>query len=166
MSTADSMGAYLAGRFAGKMAASVEADGKLARQQRVAERAVREAEADIIALEGALTKAAMFYAFEIAKNAGFAAVRIKIDAESAKLAEHFAAGGGLASAAEFGQIAPFTHERRLGYADRVMTVQTARAAALEALEKFDFDEFGTPRGSKRDAEMRARILGWLEDFYR
>jgi hypothetical protein len=165
MSVADNMGAYMAGRFAGKMSASVEAEGALAEQQRIAKRSLRLAVDEMNSLEGALYTAAAYYAFESTKNAGFAAVRDQLDEEAGKLAEVFASGGAV-TGAEFQKIAPFTAERKLTDSERTLSLQAARAAAFEALKKFDFGEFGAKIGSNRAAEMRARISEWLEDFYR
>ena len=165
MSVAENMGAYMAGRFAGRMSASVDAKNELDREKRIATRAIDIALADMKELKALVRDGAASFVFESCKNAGFAAVRDELDAEAVRIADEFAAHGAVTEA-KFAEIAPFSFERRLPHSERIRSVQTARSAAFAHLEQCKFEHFGIPRGSDTDANLRARISQWLEDFYR
>lgn len=158
----ENTGAYLAGRFAGKMAATVEKNGELEFERRVRDRALKEMQGEIDAEMAHKVRLAVVAGKNMCVAAGNSALIHAWNAEAAAIAAHIASRGSI-SAADFARIAPLTAERPREKKDRILSAAVCKAAAFENVEKLDFSDFCVvPEGMRA---VKARIRELLEEIY-
>jgi hypothetical protein len=120
--TSDNFGSYLAGRFAGKMSASVEAKGELDRERRIAVRAIEIGKEHEATLKGYVMDVQAVRLAELSHDAGRWEVLKRISAESKLVAAHLEKYGNI-SQGEYETLAPLTAERR--HQDVKLRVETS-----------------------------------------
>ncbi|MCA3083128.1 MAG: hypothetical protein ING69_10790 [Rhodocyclaceae bacterium] len=140
MSIVDDAGAYMTGRFAGKLAGKVEAQNELKPQiwdlehkliNVVKAMNIEKSRADAnldTALEAIKEREKYFCILQ-----GYVPLLNAISAESTAMADHVVKHGAI-SGEDLARLAPLTLERRLPYEQRVNGMRLVREAALSLLD--------------------------------
>ncbi len=173
MSIVENTGAYMAGRFAGKMAAEVDAKAesqahifKLEDQLTHARNAIKLWQQKEIKDRAAYVELGATAAIRTCEYEALNAVAIVINRESAAVADHLVKNGSI-SGEEMARLAPVTIERRLPPKQRVLTPRIYRQGFLDFLaanQEITENGYDVWQGIAYTQEERERILGRVAEY--
>lgn len=169
MSIVANAGAYMTGRFAGKLAGKVEAENALNPQIWDLEHKLIDV-VKAMNIERSRADANLDTALQAIKDRelyfcimqGYVALLNGISAESTRIAEHVVEHGAIAGE-DLARLAPLTLERRLPYEQRVLGMRFVREAALMVLGGDRGDAIRNHYGEFAEdiiSSARAEIEAW------
>jgi len=173
MSIVETTGAYAVGRFAGKMAGKVEAQGEAQRkifdledQLAQARNAIKLWQQNEINQRAAYVELAATAAKRAGEFHALNAVAAVINRESTAVADHLVKNGSI-SGEDMARLAPVTIERRLPPKQRVLTPRIYRQGFLDFVannQEIREDMLDIWQGISFTPEERERILGRIAEY--